>query len=154
MAPPPIPNSAEIAPTTPPAMDIATFLGAIVPGFGVSPMTILVANRSTKTPKSVPSTVPDKLSAINTPAIAPSIKPGSKAINQARCTLPLRKCPRAEEAPVMTIVASEVPTARCIVISGEMPCSPKANTSTGTIMIPPPTPNSPAIVPATAPSAK
>ncbi|MNV32775.1 hypothetical protein D3C71_1241210 [compost metagenome] len=52
------------------------------------------------------------------------------------------------------IVASEVPTARWVRIDASKPCKVKLNTSTGTMMIPPPTPNSPANTPAQAPSAR
>ncbi|MNW19345.1 hypothetical protein D3C71_2192920 [compost metagenome] len=50
------------------------------------------------------------------------------------------------------MVASEVPTARWVSTPGSTPWAVKLNTSTGTMMIPPPTPNSPASTPAAAPS--
>ncbi|MNI95644.1 hypothetical protein D3C73_1539470 [compost metagenome] len=52
------------------------------------------------------------------------------------------------------IVASEVPTARWVSTAASKPCKVKLNTSTGTIMIPPPTPNSPANTPAQAPNTR
>jgi hypothetical protein len=44
------------------------------------------------------------------------------------------------------MVASEVPTARCVSTELSKPCRVKLNTSTGTMMSPPPTPNRPAIL--------
>lgn len=53
---------------------------------------------------------------------------------------------------VKTMVASEVPTARWVSTEGSKPCRVKLNTRTGTMMIPPPTPNRPASTPAQAPN--
>ncbi|MNE79423.1 hypothetical protein D3C80_1759050 [compost metagenome] len=55
---------------------------------------------------------------------------------------------------VKTMVASEVPTAICVSTSGEKPWAVKLYTSTGTMIMPPPTPNSPASTPAQAPSTR
>src|SRR5690606_30010823 len=55
---------------------------------------------------------------------------------------------------VNTIVAREVPTARWTATSGDTPCNPKLKISAGTIIRPPPMPNSPLSTPATAPSSK
>ncbi|MNG38156.1 hypothetical protein D3C84_1257400 [compost metagenome] len=55
---------------------------------------------------------------------------------------------------VKIIVARDVPTARWVRIDVSKPCRVKLNTNTGTMMIPPPTPNSPASTPAQAPSAR
>ncbi|MNM93521.1 hypothetical protein D3C81_1058980 [compost metagenome] len=52
------------------------------------------------------------------------------------------------------MVASDVPTARWVSTEASKPCKVKLNTSTGTMMMPPPTPNSPASTPAQAPSSK
>jgi len=53
---------------------------------------------------------------------------------------------------VGTIVAIEVPTARCIAAAGSTPAMVSARSSTGTMMMPPPTPSSPASRPPTAPA--
>ena len=52
------------------------------------------------------------------------------------------------------IVASDVPTARWVSTSLSKPCKVKLNTSTGTMINPPPTPNSPASTPAKPPSTR
>ena len=51
------------------------------------------------------------------------------------------------------MVAREVPTAMCMRMAGSTPCTARAVSSTGTMMMPPPTPSSPASTPATAPVA-
>ena len=55
---------------------------------------------------------------------------------------------------VERVVASDVPTARWVSTEGSKPWRVKLNTSTGTMMMPPPTPNSPASTPAQAPNSR
>ena len=69
-------------------------------------------------------------------------------------TAPLRWCSSTELIEVKTMVASEVPTARWVSTAGSMPWAVKLSTRTGTMMMPPPTPNSPASTPAAAPNSR
>ncbi|MCY1184832.1 hypothetical protein D9M73_255560 [compost metagenome] len=69
-------------------------------------------------------------------------------------TAPLRWCSRTELSEVKMMVAREVPTARWVRMPGSNPWAVKLNTSTGTMIRPPPTPNSPASTPAQAPSTR
>ena len=88
---------------------------------------------------------------------APSLlAPGVYGLSNAGLDTPWPKLLKAKSAliEVKMIVARDVPTARWVSTCGSKPCKVKLNTSTGTIMIPPPTPNSPASTPAQAPSSK
>ena len=71
-----------------------------------------------------------------------------------RVGIPAHRLPREiidQEIEVITIVASEVPTARCMTTDSSMPSLRNSQTSTGTITRPPPTPSRPAMTPATRP---
>ena len=83
---------------------------------------------------------------------------GREALPEAggmlRVGIPAHRLPREiidQEIEVITIVASEVPTARCMTTDSSMPSLRNSQTSTGTITRPPPTPSRPAMTPATRP---
>ena len=67
-------------------------------------------------------------------------------------TAPRRECASALETEVNMMLPSEVASASSMMLSGAKPARPKANTSMGTMTMPPPTPSSPANSPATIPS--
>ena len=69
----------------------------------------------------------------------------------AQSTAPRRSCARRLEIDVKTMLAIEVPSARCIMLPAGSPCRAKEMTSSGTMTSPPPTPSKPASRPATAP---
>ena len=52
------------------------------------------------------------------------------------------------------MVANDVPTAKWVNTSLLKPCKVKLNTSTGTMISPPPTPNNPASTPAKPPNTR
>ena len=56
------------------------------------------------------------------------------------------------DTEVNAMLASEVPSARCIIESGGRPNQVKQNISMGTMIKPPPTPSSPASTPTIAPT--
>ena len=92
--------------------------------------------------------------AVAAPRAAPSSIPRVIQTKIGQRTAPLRWCSSSELIEVKTMVASEVPTARWVRISAGMPCAAKLKTSTGTMINPPPTPNSPASTPAQAPNSR
>ena len=78
---------------------------------------------------------------------------GRDAPQQARSTAPLARCPANDLSAVGRITASVVPSARCILIAGSTPSTPKISYSTGTRTPPPPMPSNPARKPAMSPAA-
>ena len=95
---------------------------------------------------------PAMAEAVSAPTAAPARMPTLIQAKIGQRTAPLRWCSSTELIEVKMMVASEVPTARWVSTSGAKPWAVKLNTSTGTMINPPPTPNSPASTPAAAPS--
>ncbi len=92
--------------------------------------------------------------AVRLPSAAPSRMPKVIQSTIDQRTAPRRWWVIIELTDVKTMVASEVPTARWVRMSWEKPCALKLNTSTGTMISPPPTPNRPASTPAKPPSSR
>ena len=87
------------------------------------------------------------------PISTPTNTAGPHDFNSSMSTAPRRWWARAETIDVGMIVASDVPTAMCMRTDGSMSSSENRWYSTGTMTMPPPTPNSPARMPATTPVA-
>ena len=94
------------------------------------------------------------MSAKTAPIIAPRIIPGNKAKTRGQRTAWCLWCAHVEALPVTIIVARDVPTARWV--KGSLLNCNAVNTriKLGTTIIPPPMPNSPALMPAMAPIAR
>ncbi len=82
----------------------------------------------------------------------PTISPGAKTLTMSQRTAPWLWWARMLEIEVNTMVAIEVPSARCMVCSSGKFCAVKTMNSSGTMVRPPPTPNRPATKPAKMPS--
>ncbi|MNG15332.1 hypothetical protein D3C84_991520 [compost metagenome] len=92
--------------------------------------------------------------AVMPPSQAPISIPAPSLRIITQSTAPASWCARRELMPVKIMVGREVPRARWVMISGATPCAWKLRTSTGTMMSPPPMPNSPASMPAKAPNTR
>lgn len=84
---------------------------------------------------------------------APITTPGISHFTTNISTLPSLRWLRAEEPDVTMMLARDVASAMCMLISGEMPAQGSKNNNAGTTINPPPMPSSPAITPTKAPSA-
>lgn len=91
-----------------------------------------------------------------TPSPTPTTTQGDQAFRMRKSTAPRRAWAWTERSDVITMVASDVPTATCIVWSPwPTPIENDDNTATiaGTTTKPPPMPSSPAMKPASRPDA-
>ncbi|MNZ86359.1 hypothetical protein D3C78_1051780 [compost metagenome] len=152
--PPPMPKIAEAQPTTPPATPSPALPGSPLVAFGCRPRDICSDTRMAKVPMIFCRIGPWIFAAVSAPRALPARMPRVIQMNTGQRTAPRRWCSRMELTEVKTMVASEVPTAICVSTSGEKPWAVKLYTSTGTMIRPPPTPNSPASTPAQAPSTR
>ena len=85
------------------------------------------------------------------PPKVPTRMPGVMALKMSQCTAPRLLWARALEMEVIMMLASEVPRAICCTYWGGTPTVGKMASIMGTSTRPPPTPRSPARIPATAP---
>ena len=99
------------------------------------------------------SASPLSRSAICAPITAPIIRPGARLNSTRQSTPPRRWCARADDRLVKLITPSEVPMATCMTTAGGTPSVGISTARIGTMVKPPPTPNSPAMTPATTPVA-
>ncbi|MNZ79382.1 hypothetical protein D3C78_979840 [compost metagenome] len=152
--PPPMPKIAEAQPITLPAAVNPGLPGMLRLALGLRSRAICAAITRANTPMIFCSIGPWIAEAVLAPIPAPTRIPRVIQTKIGHCTAPLRWCSRMALIEVKTMVASDVPTARWVSTEASKPCKVKLNTSTGTMMMPPPTPNSPASTPAQAPSSK
>ncbi|MNN45099.1 hypothetical protein D3C81_1594180 [compost metagenome] len=152
--PPPIPKIAEAQPITPPAAVSAGLPGMPRLALGLRSRAICAAMIRANTPMIFCSSGPWIKDAVLAPIPAPIRMPRVIQAKIGHCTAPRRWCSSTALIEVKMMVASEVPTARWVNTEGSKPCKVKLNTSTGTMMMPPPTPNSPASTPAHAPNSR
>ncbi|MNC52891.1 hypothetical protein D3C75_1022620 [compost metagenome] len=152
--PPPIPKMADAQPITVPARVKPPLPGTPRLALGLRSRAICRAITRAKTPMIFCSNGPWIAEAVLAPIPAPIRIPTVIQMKIGHCTARLRWCSRMALMEVNTMVASEVPTARCVSTDASKPCKVKLNTSTGTIMMPPPTPNNPASTPAQPPSTR
>ena len=112
---------------------------------------ILSEAKVAMTPNKIVNHLPSTLVTIQLPAKTPrKIKPAQR-LRREKSTFPFFLCERMELREVGIIVAREVAVAIDIAESAETPKLWKRKNKTGTITIPPPTPNSPASIPAKTP---
>ena len=86
------------------------------------------------------------------PDSVPITRPGAKLFTMSQRTAPWSWWARMLEIEVNTMVAIEVPSARCMLCSTGNACAVNSMNSSGTMVRPPPTPNRPATKPAKTPS--
>jgi hypothetical protein len=86
------------------------------------------------------------------PDSVPITRPGAKLLTMSQRTAPWAWCARMLAIEVSTMVAIEVPNARCMLCSTGKACAVNSMNSRGTMVRPPPTPNRPATKPAKTPS--
>jgi hypothetical protein len=123
-------------------------------GFGCRSIQMLVAAAATNTPKKAESTAVDILPTINGPSSEPTMSPGASPKTTGHRIARCRWCTRTEAVDVKRIVAVAVAIAMCTTCSGGNPSRVKMNVRSGTIVMPPPMPRSPARNPTIAPSAR
>jgi len=111
------------------------------------------ARASTNSAKMTRRISPDRAAASWAPISAPVTRPATSHGSTETTRLPSRQWARAEDRPVMTMVASELPTAMCMATSMLSPWAWKIGRSMGTTITPPPIPNRPETNPTTAPAA-
>lgn len=150
--PPPMPKIAEAQPITAPARIRPPLPGTSRLPFGLRSRTICKATRMANTPIIFCNSSPLICAAVSAPRALPMRMPRVIQANTGQRTAPRRWCSRMELIEVKTMVAREVPTAIWVRTSPPKPCAVKLKTSAGTMIRPPPTPNSPASTPAQAPS--
>ncbi|MNC35959.1 hypothetical protein D3C75_844590 [compost metagenome] len=149
-----MPKMAEAQPITPPAPIKAGLPGMPRLALGLRSRAICAAMTRANTPMIFCSNGPCISEAVLAPTPAPRRMPRVIQAKIGHCTAPLRWCSSTALIEVKTMVASDVPTARWVSTEASKPCKVKLNTSTGTMMMPPPTPNSPASTPAQAPRSR
>jgi len=145
---------ADTAPMTPPVAAIPTAPGKPRCGAGLAPNAICAATVSTNSAKILLNTALGKASATAAPSQAPITMPGVRRQTTGHSTAPRRWWARTDEMEVTTMVASDVPMARCMTMASSIRWPWKIQASTGTMIKPPPTPSSPAMTPANAPSVR
>ena len=113
---------------------------------------IFSATNSAPKPMIACSACPSIISAILAPTKLPMTNPSAILRHTSQRTPPRLLCAVSELIEVTTMVANDVPMARWVITSGEKSYAVKIQTNAGTIIMPPPTPNKPALTPANAPA--
>ena len=151
--PPPIPIVTDKRPIVPLIIEL------IIKDLGISSLIVLIfcwknifiEIRNASETKIIIKNSPLILLAKIDPRKDPSIIPGNHFLITSLSTLLNFKWDRIEETEVNKIIAKDDAIETCITTSDEYPRLIKTKYETGTIIIPPPTPNSPASKPESKP---
>ncbi len=151
---PPAPTRLDRKPITPPAPAMPAKPGSWRPGLGRRLRSICSAEKPTK-----PANASDSqlvFSAAKTlppPTMPPITMPGASASTIGQRTAPRLWCARTDDSEVNRMVPIEVAIAIWTMASPAKPRLVNSSVRNGTIIMPPPTPSSPAQKPVKAPSA-
>ena len=151
---PPAPTMLEMSPMPPPTSARPALPGSSRVGLGLRSTRMLVAATATNKPKNADSSAEDMPPTICGPASDPTMMPGARAATTGQRIARCRWCSRIDASDVKRIVAVAVATAMCTTCSGAKPCRANTNVRSGTIVMPPPSPSSPARNPTIAPSSR
>src|SRR3954469_23017022 len=104
MKAPPAPTSDETAPIKVPTPKVAAGPGRVRLGLGLRSRNICVAEKATKQPKKMPSSLPGKATATCAPSSEPSRMPGASTRTTGHSTAPRFWCARTEDSEVKQMV--------------------------------------------------
>ena len=152
--PPPMPMIADRPPMTVPARLMPPQPGRPRWAAGLAPNHICAATTRAKIPNSARSESLRNWSATSPPMAVPTRIAGVSRATTGHSTAPRPWWARIEDSEVTTMVASEVPIARCMARSEDTPRPGIRWARPGTMMKPPPTPSNPAAIPVVAPTAR